>query len=167
MSERDLHAAWSRGPSAYLPGAWDILDQEVRRRGLARTFDRRQRPEQPVVSATPIAICPKCASRSVQALTRARGSATTAAILEVVGGTAAGVTAGRSDEAFVKCLACGFEWEPGSEEEYFTRALSGQLGAGLQDWAQGEAERTAEWLKQAMFCAMVVVGVLIFWVWLG
>lgn len=76
----------------------------------------------------PTAVCPQCASPSIQAVQVTRKSLATTVLADELLGTAAGIVAGTTHVLTNVCLACGCQWIPGTEHERQLRALSGQLG---------------------------------------
>ena len=79
------------------------------------------------------ASCPKCGSKSIQAVPVNRQNIAKALLTaDLLGSTAAGVAAGSSTVIQAVCLKCGCQWLPGSEQERRIHALSGRAGPGAK-----------------------------------
>lgn len=75
------------------------------------------------------ATCPKCGSTSVQVVNIEKKNLGAAVLAEwMLDSTAAGVAAGSKMVPSNACVACGFQWLPGSLPEALARLISGQLG---------------------------------------
>lgn len=74
----------------------------------------------PVAPATPesddTVVCIACGSHAVQLLSVTKRDIGTALFADLIGATAAGVTAGRKNLVLNTCMKCGAQWAPGTSE---------------------------------------------------
>ena len=89
--------------------------------------------------------CPKCGATTVQIVTLQKRNLGAALLAEwVLDSTAAGVTAGSKTVLCNACVACGFQWLPGSPQEAIARLVVGQLGDDTRRRIFTELERQAQ-----------------------
>src|SRR5438874_36040 len=81
------------------------------------------------LAAAQRATCPRCTATTVQIVSVQKKNLGAAMLAEwLLDSTAAGVAAGSKTVLSNACVACGFQWVPGSLHEAFARMFSGQLG---------------------------------------
>lgn len=127
MSDKELHDLHAKGPSEFRPGAWEILDAEVRTRGA--------------VSAGAVAACPNCGATTVQGqLVPMKNVAAGMLTALLTDDMAASVLVAQNGRLTVQafCLSCGAIWLP--FQEYLARAVRGDLGGPARDRARRELE---------------------------
>lgn len=149
---RDLH---SQGPDSLKPGAWQVLDEELRRR--SRVFG--ERGDSPVGGP---ATCPRCGSSSIQAVPVRKANLLRAWVAQDLLGTAAGVAAGSDTVIQALCLKCGANWIPGSAHEDRLRALSGALGSAARLQAEEDREEGSSSIVKRVLIGLGI-GVVVLW----
>jgi hypothetical protein len=88
--------------------------------------------------------CPSCGAATIQAVSVEKKSLGAAMLTEwLLDSTAAGVAAGSKTVICNACLACGFQWLPGSPHEALARLRSDQVGDCREWWAEQESRHQA------------------------
>ena len=95
------------------------------------------------------ATCPKCAATTVQIVNVEKKTLGAAMLTEwLLDSTAAGVAAGSKTVLSNACVACGFQWLPGSLHEALARLVSGQFGEDIRQHVLAQFRRHDQALEQ-------------------
>jgi hypothetical protein len=96
------------------------------------------------------ATCPMCGATAVQVVNIHKKDIGAALLAEwLFDSTAAGVAAGSRTITCNVCVACGFQWLPGSPQEGLARLFSDQLGFDNRQRVLARLEERNETLKEA------------------
>ncbi len=119
------------------------------------------------------ATCPTCGATAVQVVNVHKKDIGAALLAEwLFDSTAAGVTAGSRTITCNVCVACGFQWLPGSPQEGLARLFSDQLGFDNRQRILARFEERDETLKEESrtsqrvyltFVAFAVVAAVVAW----
>jgi hypothetical protein len=121
------------------------------------------------LSSTQRATCPMCGATTIQIVNIQKKDVGKAMLAEwLLDSTAAGVAAGSSTLLSNACVACGFQWIPGSPPEALARVFSGQLGTETRQRLLARLEQRDQTLTEqqqtrtrylGIFFALLVGGV--------
>ncbi len=117
--------------------------------------------------------CPTCGATAVQVVNVHKNDIGAALLAEwLFDSTAAGVAAGSRTITCNVCVACGFQWLPGSPQEGLARLFSDQLGLDNRQRVLARLEERDETLKEesrtrqrvaATLTAVAVVAGVVIW----
>jgi hypothetical protein len=108
------------------------------------------------------ATCPTCGATAVQVVNVHKKDIGAALLAEwLFDSTAAGVTAGSRTITCNVCVACGFQWLPGSPQEGLARLFSDQLGYDNRQRVLARLEDRDETLKEESRIRQRVIGTIV------
>ncbi|SRR6266576_2204732 len=112
--------------------------------------------------ATQRATCPTCGATTVQVVNVQKKDIGAAMLAEwLFDSTAAGVAAGSRTIICNVCVACGFQWLPGSSQEALARLFSDQLGQDNRQRVLARLEARDESLKAESQATHRTIGIMV------